>query len=184
MSNKAANLPWEVLRTKSVLEHPTVKVALEQIRLPDGRIIQDWPKIYTNDYVNAVVFNKEGEALILEGYKHGTGWSSWQMVSRNLEEDEDPITAVKQELISSIGFDTVSWTYLGSYVVDANQHIGVGHFFCARNAKFVKPPLNASKDVEAKWVSQDELRFALLDGRIATLNYAIAVSLALLTVMK
>jgi len=185
MSNNAANQPWEVLQTKSVLDHPSVKVAIEKVRLPNGHIIPDWPKIYTSDYVNAVVFNDAGEAMVLEGYKHGTGWASWQMLSGYLQEGEDPITAVHRHLIEETGYSTPNLVYLGSYVVDPNRHVGVGHFFCARGAKKAAQPIpKVDQDFELKWVPISELRYALLDGRIATISYAITVSLALLTVMR
>ncbi len=185
MSNDVAHKPWEVLQTESVLEHPSVQVEMEKVRLPNGLVIPDWPKIYTSDYVNAVVFNENREAMIMEGYKHGTGWTSWQMLSSPLREDEDPITAVHRNLLEEIGYSTPNWVYLGSYVVDPNRHVGVGHFFCARGAKSVAEPIRkAERDYELKWVPITELRYALLDGRIANLNYAIAVSLSLLTVMQ
>ena len=185
MANNVINQPWEVLQSRSVLEHPTMKVAMERVRLPNGVIIPEWPKIYMNDYVNAVVFNENNEAMIMEGYKHGTGWTSWQMPSGYLEEDEDPVTAVSRNLLEETGFTTPSWIYLGSYVVDPNRHVGVGHFFCAKGAKKVAQPIRTSdQDYKLNWVPISELRYALLDGRIATLSYAIAVSLSLLTVIQ
>lgn len=185
MPNNAVNQPWEVLQTRSVLEHPTMKVAMEKVRLPNGVIIPEWPKIYMHDYVNAVVYNQNNEAMVLEGYKHGTGWTSWQILSSYLEEDEDPITAVNRNLIEQTGYSSPNWIYLGSYVVDPNRHVGVGHFFCAKGVKKVAQPIRRTDhEFNLNWVPISELRLALLDGRIATLSYAIAVSLSLLTVMK
>lgn len=185
MSHEEEKKVWEVLERRSVLEHPYVTVAMEQVRLPDGKIIANWPKIYTCDYVNAAVFNEAGEAMIIEGYKHGMGSSSWQVMGGYLEKDEDPFTAVKRELLEETGYCSDDWFYMGSYVIDANRHVGVGHFFCALNARQVAQPNN--DDLEAyqvKWVSSRELRHALLDGRIAAISYAIAISLALLTIPR
>ncbi len=182
--NTATTESWEVLQTESVLERPFLKVALEQVRLPNGRVISDWPKIHTNDFVNAVVFNEDGDALVLEGYRHGTGWSSWQMLGDNLREGEEPLTAVQRNLLEKTGHETQNWTYLGSYVVDANQHVGVGHYFCAQNVKPVQEPTYPDPDFITNWVPVQELRFALLDGRIAVVSHAISVSLALLTVIR
>lgn len=174
---------WAVLKKQAVLEHPFVTVAMEQVCLPNGEVIPDWPKIYTRDYVNAIVFNDAGEAMVLEGYKHGVGSSSWQVLGGYLEDGEDPMTAVQRELLEETGYCTDDWLYLGSYVVDANRHVGVGHFFCGRNVQQVAQP--ASSDMEAAaihWVSLRDLRLALLDGRIAVVSYAVNIALAMLLV--
>lgn len=180
MSNEDKS--WKVLQQNPVLEHPFVTVSLERVRLPDGQIIPDWPKIYTHDYVNALIFDETGKAMIMEGYKHGTGCYSWQVLGGYLKEEEDPLTAVQRELLEETGYHSDHWFYLGSYVTDANRHVGVGHFFCAHDARPVAQPDDDDlEDFEIKWVPQQELRRALLDGRIAVVSYAITISLALLT---
>lgn len=173
---------WEVLEKQTVVNHPFITVAMEKVRLPDGQVIPDWPQVYTRDYVNALVINEMGDALIIEGYKHGTGWSSWQVLGGYLEEGEDPLTAVKRELLEEAGYTSDTWYYLGSYVVDANRHIGVGHFFCARNARQIAAPLSGDlEEYTLKWIPLRELRQGLLDGRIAVVSYAITVALSMLT---
>jgi ADP-ribose pyrophosphatase len=176
---------WDVLDTNMVLEHPFVTVAMETVRLPDGQTIPDWPKIYTNDYVNALILNEANEALVLEGYKHGNGRITWQIMGGYIEPAEDPLTAVQRELLEETGYQTEDWTYLGSYIVDPNRHVGVGHFFCAQKVRLTAEPCHSDlEDFAVKWVPLKELRYALLDGRIAAISHAITVSLALLTILK
>ena len=180
-----AHQTWELLQTNLVLQHPFVTVAMEQLRLPDGSIISDWPTVYTQDYVNALVLNEAGEVLVLEGYKHGRGNVCWQMIGGYLEPDEDPFTAVQRELLEETGYQTSDWSYLGSHIIDANRHVGIGHFFCAQRARQVSEVDNS--DLEAytiKWVSQADVRLALLDGRLPIMSHALTVSLALLTTLK
>lgn len=176
---------WERLQTKLVLQHPFVTVAMEQLRLPDGTTIPDWPIIYTRDYVNALILNEASEALVLEGYKHGTGGVCWQMMGGYLEPGEDPFTAVQRELLEETGYQTDSWSYLGTHVIDANRHVGVGYFFCARQARQVAEPLNNDlEDFTIRWVPLTDLHYALLDGRINIMSHALTVSLSLLTLFK
>lgn len=184
MTNNTADKPWDVLQTQSALDHSYVKVAVEKDNIPDGQVVPEWPKIYTNDYVNAVVFNENNEAMVMEAYKHETGWASWQLPGDYLQEGENPISTIQQTLATETGYHTNHWIYLGSYVVDPNRHVGVGHFFCALGAKVAQSANQLTKNVDIKWMPLSELRYALLDGRIASLSHAIAVSLSLLTVMQ
>lgn len=176
---------WKVLSSTAMIEHSFVTVAMEEVQLPDGQVIPDWPKIYTQDYVNAMVVNKANEALVLEGYKHGAGRITWQIVGGYLEPGEDPLTAVQRELLEETGYETKDWSYLGSFVVDPNRHIGIGHFFCAQNVEQVAEPDSGDlEEYEMKWVPLKELRYALLDGRLAAVSYATTVALAMLTILK
>ncbi len=172
---------WDVLKTVSILDHPAITVAMEQVRLPDGQVIPDWPTIYTRDYVNAVVFNENNEVMIIEGYQHGTGKLSWQVLSGHMDEGENPMSSVQRQLTEKTGFTTNDWAYLGSYVTDGNQHVGVGHFFRARKAILAEDVVaDAIHSQKIRWIPLQEVKYGLLDGRIAVMSYAINIALALL----
>ncbi len=34
-------------------------------------LIEEWPVVHALDYAKALVLNKDGLAMVLEGYKHG-----------------------------------------------------------------------------------------------------------------
>lgn len=176
---------WEVLSSEPVFDHPFVKVTMEEVSLPDGKVIEDWPIIDARDYVNAVVFDEEGRALILDGYKHGMRRCGWQVVGGYIESGENPLRAIERELLEETGYKAEEWRYLGSFVVDANRRVGVGHFFLALNARSVAEP--ASDDLEEaslRLVSFDELRYALIDGRLGVISYALNVMLAFMALEK
>lgn len=172
---------WQVLEENPILEHPYVNVVFQKIKLPDGQIIPDWPIIETRDYVNAMVIDRSGKAMILEGYKHGHGSSNWQVLGGYLEPGEDPFEAVKRELLEETGFSSAEWRHLGSFTVDANRRVGTGHFFLAQGVqKVAEPDYDDLEQFVIRWVSLAELRQALSDGRVAIASYAINIALGLL----
>ena len=172
---------WELLSSELAINHPYVRVTMDTVRLPDGRVIEEWPTVHCRDYVNIVVINTNGEALILEGYKHGVGRNTWQVVGGYLEEDEDPFSAAQRELLEETGLECAHWRHLSSFVIDANRHVGTAHFFLGYGTKQVAEI--ASGDLEAytlRWVSPRELKRALWDGRIGVIGYGVNIALALL----
>ncbi len=182
MSNQPMN-NWDILNQTSIFEHPFMALSTEEVRLPDGTIIKDWPKVHTRDYVNVLIVNEKQEALIVEGYKHGMGRSSWQVIGGYIEDGEDPVTAVKRELLEETGYSCKKWIYLSSYVMDANRHFGVGHFFVAQDVQKVTEPNNDDlEEMQFNWVTLDELKYALIDGRIGAISYATNIALALLLI--
>ena len=171
---------WDVLKQEQVLDDPYVRVTMQDVQLPDGRIISDWPYVHTRDYVNGLVLDSSMKVMILEGYKHGLGRSSWQVVGGYLEPGEDPLEAIKRELLEETGFVSDEWVQLGSYVVDANRHVGVGAFFLAKDARqLAQPDHDDLERFDVRWVSIDEMKQALFDGRVGILSYAVNIALGL-----
>jgi ADP-ribose pyrophosphatase YjhB (NUDIX family) len=136
------------------------------------------------DYVNALALSDSGDALIFERGKLG-GMSSWQVVGGYVGNGEDPMTAIQRILLEATGYTSEEWMYLGSYMMtDTDEQPGVGHFFCARGSqKVCQPQPDGHEELKIKWVTQRDLKCALLDGRISVLSYAITISMALLTVL-
>jgi hypothetical protein len=144
-------------------------------------------KVLSTDYVNVLALNDVGQAMICESVQNGGGYSSWQVIEGKVAQGEDPMTAVQRTLLEKTGYHSDHWMYLCSYTIaDDHQQLGVGHFFCARNARQIADYdyVSPCRDRNLKWVSQRDLKYALLDGRISILSYAITISMALLTVLE
>ncbi len=150
-------------------------VSLATIPVED---MQDAPLIM-QDYVNAFVVNEADEVLIVENQVNGRSWGSWRVVGRDLENGEDPIQAVQQNLRHQTGLVCEEWVYLGTFVLNHLQEQGAGHFFYAKNVVFISQPQVEYRQNTVKWISKRELKQALLDGRIAVVNHAVAICLAM-----
>ena len=132
-----------------------------------------------------VAVNEAGQVMILEGYKHGLGRSAWQTPGGYIEEGEEPLETAKRELLEETGYASDDWRHLGSFVVDANRRVNVGHFFLARAVRQVASP--ASDDLEEssiRWVAQTEVRVALVDGRVGVISHGVNIALALLVLSE
>lgn len=141
---------------------------------------QQGPPIQLQDYVNVFVVNEVGEVLILEGTDNGRSWSSWQMAGRDLKLNEDPMLVAQQDLLLRTGYVCKNWMYLGTFVIDETQKAGAGYFFCAKlQKKITTPDQTYAQNLRLKWVPKQEIKQALVDGRIAVINHAVAVSLAM-----
>ncbi len=175
---------WTVVDREAIFQPPkSSKIStMESVQLPDGRVKRDWPIARTQDYVSAFVTNEDGLALVLEGYRHGLGRNSWQMLGGYLRDGEDPGDGAARLLLETTGLKAGSWRHLASLVTDSEQPVGVGHFFLARNVHLMAQSHETGGLYEIKWVRLSELKRALWDGRIAGASYATTVSMGLLAV--
>ena len=154
------------------LEPPSLDFSLPEKSGGVGRLFAE-----PRDYVNAFVVNETGEAMIVEHSPDGHAWGSWRIFGQQIQNGEDPLTAVQTTLLQRTGYAAGQWLYLGTYVIDDAGLAGVGHFFCARQSKKMAEPVG--HELNLKWVPRQQIKRALLDGRIAVINHAVAVSLAL-----
>jgi hypothetical protein len=149
---------------------------------PDTRLHPCWyPPHKDADYFNLLAFNEAGQALIIEDLTANSAWGSWHLVNGILEKGEDPILAVQQKLLNFTGFQSDNWLYMGSYMLNAHKPDVNGHFFAAIGVKSAaNPHYFDPQTCCVKWVSRKDLKYALLDGRIGVMSYAVTTSMALL----
>ena len=105
--------PWRILSSKVVMHDPFLTVEMQQLQLPDGTIIDDWSIINAHDYAMIVAENQVGDLLILDGYRHGPGRSSWQAVGGHIEHGEDPLATAQRELLEEAGYIECSKSFAG-----------------------------------------------------------------------
>ncbi|MEM8858144.1 MAG: NUDIX hydrolase, partial [Chloroflexota bacterium] len=133
------------------------------------------------DYINVVAFDETGKVLIIDGYKHGIGESSWQIVGGYIEPDEYPLAAAKRELLEETGLMSDEWEGLGHYILDANRRASRASFYVARNCRQVTEPDGGDlEDYSLHWIDVADVQRALYDGRIKGIGYATPLALALL----
>ena len=146
-----------------------------------GDNVQHESPFKLRDYVNAFILNEAGEVLVFERNQNGRSWASWQMIGRALECNEDPMLAVQEDLLTRTGYKCDNWIYLGTFVVNDKKQTGAGHFFCAKMTERIPfPKISQELHLKHHWVSKKEIKQAMLDGRIALINHAVAVSLAMM----
>lgn len=173
--------PWTTLSRQTVLDRGRFLVVEEHtVRLPDGRIIPDWPWLVTPDYVNVVAVTAGGKFLILRQRKYAVEGVALAPVGGYLDEGEEPLAAARRELREETGYESRDWIPLGSYAVDGNRGAGKAHLFAALNARRVGS--RNSDDLEEQemvLMARPEVESALMRGEFKVLPWAAAVALAL-----
>jgi ADP-ribose pyrophosphatase len=150
------------------------------VELPDGRLIPDWPWIITPDYVNVVAVTSEEHFICFRQVKYGLEGTTLGIVGGFVEEGEEPLRAAQRELLEETGYKSTDWTPLGSYRVDPNRGVAMGHLYLASQARYVTPR-NADdlEEQELLFLTRPELEAALEQGQFKVLAWTAAIALAL-----
>ncbi|MCX6907610.1 MAG: NUDIX hydrolase [Verrucomicrobia bacterium] len=173
--------PWEVLEGREIFAAPPwIKLSRQRIRLPDGRVIDDFHYIHLTDYALVVAQVPNGRFIMERQYKHGVGKVCLTLPAGGITAGEDPLRAAQRELLEETGYEAGSWQCLGRFACNANYGCGNAHIFTCRNArKIAEPDSGDLEEMEIVLLEEEELRRALCDGGIAALGAAAAVALAL-----
>jgi ADP-ribose pyrophosphatase len=172
---------WKTKTRQTVLDQrPWLLVENHTVELPDGRLITDWPWIITPDYVNVVAVTEDNRFICLRQVKYGLEGTTLGIVGGFVEDKEEPFQAARRELLEETGYESTDWIPLGSYRVDPNRGVAMGHFYLARQARHITPR-NADdlEEQEILLLTRSELETALGQGEFKALAWAASAAIAL-----
>ena len=173
---------WQVVAEREVfIQKPWMRISVQDINLPDGRLIENFGKIQLPDYISVFAQTPDGRVLVERQYKHGVGFVSMNVPAGMVEPGEDPLKAAQRELKEETGYVCDQWTSLGSFVGNGNYGCGKGHFFLAQNAvKVTDPDSGDLEEMEILLLTIEELLQALSSKKIAATGAVAAISLGYL----
>ncbi|SRR5579883_363386 len=173
--------PWKVLDTQEIFTAPPwIKLSVQKVGLPDGRIVEDYYQIALQEYAVIFAQTADGRVIMERQYKHGIGRVSLALPGGAIEPGEDPLVAAQRELLEETGYVTDTWQSLGCFVGSANYGCGKAHMFIARNAQYITAPNSGDlEEMEIVLLSPETLMTAIRQGEIVVLGAVAAIALAL-----
>lgn len=172
--------PWEVIQSRQVYSCPPwISLELQQIRLPDGRMVDDYHRIILPDYSVMFVETEDGRVVVERQYKHGVGAVTLTLPGGLVSPGEDPLIGAQRELLEETGYEAEHWRSLGSYVQNSNYAGSRGHLYAARNARWVREPNSGDlENIEILLLSREELLAAVQRNEVEVTSFVAAIALA------
>ena len=170
--------PWKLLNSEYLVDAPWLKVAKEKCELPNGKVIDDFYTLWQPDWVLILARTAEGNWVMTEQYRHGTGKIALEFPAGIIDKGETPEQAALRELQEECGFrlegrsPTKSGmtaekevSYLGAYPVNPDRHRGKFHVvFVDGVEKGGNTHFDSTEDIVSLEMSDEELRAKMADG--------------------
>ena len=172
--------PWEVLDEREVyVGTPWIKVTKQQVRLPDGTVIDDYHQIKLAESVVVFAETDAGQVIVERSYRHGAGEVSLLLPAGQIEPNETPLEAARRELLEETGYSADQWHFLGSFAVHGNYGCGRAHIFHARQARLSAEPNSGDLEgMEILLMSLSELMDAVDTRQVRTMGTLATITLA------
>lgn len=172
--------PWETLkRTLALDRSPWMQVFEDDVRLPDGRVIEGYLYLDTPGYVIVVPVRFDAQIGLVRSYKRGVDGVDIQPPAGILEQGEAPLEAAKRELKEELGCLAENWHELGEVVLSGNYFAGNAHFFLATGCQQIAEPDSGDlEEQEVIWLPLEEARRRWSEGGFRQVGSVAALGLA------
>jgi ADP-ribose pyrophosphatase len=177
---KQALRSWTVIGEQELLSRPPfIKVSVQRVALPDGRVIEDYYQLTLPDVVSIFAETVDSRVLVLRSYRHGPRRVCLNFPGGMLTSGEDPTQAAKRELLEETGFQGADWQFLGSFVTNASQRGQTISYFRASGCRRVaKANPGDLEETELMQMSREDLLKAKRNGEIPILSQIALLGLA------
>jgi len=170
---------WKVLSSSYVLKTPWLKVKKDKVRLPNGKIIDDFFSVEGNELVALLAVNDSKEVLLVKQYRHAVGQETFDLPGGAVRKNETPIAAAKRELAEETGYSARQLKKMITYYPDSGKKGDVKHIFLAEGLKHISKIANGGEEDEEilsiKWLPLSEIDKGIARGKLkeATLQLAV-----------
>lgn len=163
--------PWETVEEKLLVDgSPWLKVWVDTVRLPSGKILHPFYRYRKQDFVSIFALTADGRVVVERRYRHGPRKVTLDLPAGYIDAGETPVAAAARELLEETGYEAASWRALSTFTTDGNSGGSVCHPFVATGARRVADPReDETEEAEILLLSPAEVRRALDEGGFATL---------------
>ncbi len=96
--------PWQVLRSKVLVDRrPWLQVTTQDVKLPNGHVIQGYMLAEGRDYAMVFALMEDGRVPVVQQYKHGVARLTYDLPAGYVDEGEQPLACAHRELMEETG---------------------------------------------------------------------------------
>lgn len=174
--------PWAVIASELALDAPLCQVRKDTVRLPDGRLVDDYFRFVRPDAVVVLAVSTTGAVPLVRQYKHGIGRLTLELPAGVID-DEAPLAAATRELREETGWQADHLRLIGEFFDDTSKSTSTVYGVLAQDAERRGPqeldPNEKSSGVEVVTVRLVDLPELVRTGEIRAVSSVVTILAAL-----
>jgi ADP-ribose pyrophosphatase len=173
--------PWKKLRSHLILDRRWCRVRVDEVQLPNGKIIDDFLVNVRPDIALVVPITPQQEIVLVRQYRHGVEQILLELPAGAFDRDrETPESAAMREMTEETGYlcdSLIKLATLYDNPVKDTNHI---HVFLGTNATYSQPQiLDETEEIEVVLVPVSQVLEKMSAGQISVSGSVTAIFLAL-----
>jgi ADP-ribose pyrophosphatase len=162
---------WQILSSRMAFDNRWMKIRQDKVKLPDGRILDDYFLWLEDDVSMVVPVTKDNEVIMVKQYKHGVQKVMIEYPAGYVDQGETPIQAADRELKEETGYQSKKMELIAKMAHNPTKSLGRSFVFLATDAIQVCDPQtdglpDDTEDIEVLKLSIEELIKMIHSGRI------------------
>jgi ADP-ribose pyrophosphatase len=152
--NKENPMPFELLRSETLLKGRAFLIRRDYLKTPDGHET----KLDIIEHGGSVVIvpvDKDGNLIFVRQYRHAAGTDLLELPAGTLEKDEDPAVCAAREIREETGFAADKIEKIGDFYLAPGYSTEFMHVYLAQGLRH--DPLEADTD---EFLSVETIPFA------------------------
>jgi 8-oxo-dGTP pyrophosphatase MutT (NUDIX family) len=163
---KSEENPWTILDQKEIYENPWIALTEFQIINPSGGKGIYGKVHFKNTAVGVIALDENWNTWLVGQYRFPLDQYSWEIPEGGGRMDEDPLKAIKRELLEETGLTAKKWTKILTMHLSNSVSDEIAFIYMARDLSQQTPEPEESEKLAIKKIHFDQAYRMMQSGRI------------------
>ncbi len=165
MTEKAET--WKRNSSKQIADCRVFKVREDFCERESDKIQHSFFVLENPDWVNVIAVTKDRKVVLIEQFRHGIEQNILEIPGGMIDENEEPETGARRELLEETGYSAEKFIFLGkSHPNPAIQNNLIYHFLAEDCEKLSEVEFDEHESVVTKLFDMDEIENLIEDETI------------------
>jgi len=176
---------WQRVASKYLVKEKWATLRVDEVKLPDGIIKDDYYVLEYPNWVNAIALTAEGKIIMVRQYRHAADLISLEVPGGVIDGDEAPEFAIKRELLEETGYSFKTCKLLAElYPNPATANNITYTYFLTGGVKTHEQHLDEHEILNVEEYTVEEVKQFLKDNKIAQALHVAALLYGLAEIDK
>jgi len=161
--------PWETLGSEIAFDHRWYRVCRETVRLPSGKVVDDYFVSERPDVVLVFAVTADGRVVFVRQWKQGRRAFLTELPGGMCDPGEPAEESARRELLEETGYACTELRRIGEFEQDPTKGANTIVAFLGSGAHVVgEPSWDEQEELEVVLIAAGELEVAVREGRITS----------------